>query len=122
MIGCGTLTQDTGRGDILLYRDRITEFKSRWLHQETSASEPQPVDLSSWNLTLTLHDEMDRDRTIIPVGLAPDASGTALVRVDPSAPATGAFLNAYPRGMWHLNAERDGHVERISDGYFTVTP
>lgn len=118
----GTLVQDTGHGDILLYRDRMSSFTSRWLYKLTPDTDPAPVDLTDFVLELTLHDTVNGQFVTVPV--APDAEpGTANVVVDPlNSPELAEFLAPRREGKWHLNAYRNGWSDRISDGYWVVTP
>lgn len=118
----GTLVQDTGHGDILLYRDRASSFISRWFYKLTPDADPFPVDLSEYDLELTLHDTVNGQFVTTPV--APDSEpGTANVVVDPvNDPDVAEFLATRHEGKWHLNATRNGWTDRISDGYWAVTP
>lgn len=112
------LSENTGRGDVLIRRGVTTEWGVRWERSEDGGVTFEPVDLSAWTGVIELRSAHADVWLTKPV--AGDASGLAVATIDPVDTADPVWAGR-AGGNWLINmTDPDGRVERLGDGYFSL--
>lgn len=114
----GVLARPVGRRDILLMRGATNSIAALW--EQDRGDGYRPVDLTGWRCSLEL---------LPPAGGAAwyriacaqhGKDGKACATIPPDAFSASAWASR-TSGRWRITADRDGTVERLGWGYWTMT-
>ncbi|WP_424936664.1 MULTISPECIES: phage tail protein [Bacteria] len=109
------LTEDSGRGDVILFRDAVNRWGVEW-QQSTDGATFAPKDLSGWAGELVLKSSLGETWARLPATTS--ANGVTTFTVTPDTLKDPAW-DAREGGDWHVTITApDGHTERLADGYF----
>lgn len=110
------LTENTGRGDVVIRRGVTTEWGVRWERSVDGGATFAPVDLEGWAGVLelrSLHSELWLSKPV-----TGDASGLVIATITPPDTASAVWAGR-SNGTWLINmTDPDGRIERLGDGYF----
>lgn len=109
------LSESTGQGDVVLFRDATNRWGIRW-EQSEDGTTFSPVDLTGWTGVLQLRSSLGDVWLSVPT--VSEVSGLTTATVTPADLAASAWA-ARPGGSWTITLTApDGHSERLGQGYF----
>ncbi len=114
-----TISKDVGRCDLLLHRSCDERVGVRWLQDRQDGRGYVPVDLSSWEATLTLLSPLGTTWGTWPCTCTDN--GYAYARIG-GADTSGSEWLARASGSWRIDASGpDGERELLGWGYFSMS-